>query len=166
MATVQRAIDYAKSQGATTVGLGQFTSIVTKNGLLLDNRGINFLTTGNALTVALSVEAGIREYSQKFNSTAKTVACIGAAGNIMSVASEIIAEEADKIFLIHREPIDRSIKFKKMAIGFLKELLKVETSPLQKKLKDYLEKNNKEPKEISSFLTTLNFAVLFISRMI
>ena len=156
VATVQRAIDYAKSQGATTVGLGQFTSIVTKNGLLLDNRGIN-LTTGNALTVALSVEAGIREYSKKFNSTAKTVACIGAAGNIMSVASEIIAEEADKIFLIHREPIDRSIKFKKMAIGFLNELLKVETSPLQKKLKDYLEKNNKEPKEISTFFDDPEF---------
>ena len=56
---IQQAIIDAKNMGATTVGLGQFTSIISNNGLALDSCGIN-LTTGNAYTVGLGVQAALK----------------------------------------------------------------------------------------------------------
>lgn len=108
---VQNAIDYAKELGATTVGLGQFTSIVSGNGLYLDPRGMN-LTTGNAYTISLTVQAALRSVEEKGKDLANsTVALIGAAGNIMSVATSIMADKVGKLILIHHSPLEASLKF-------------------------------------------------------
>jgi acetylornithine/succinyldiaminopimelate/putrescine aminotransferase/predicted amino acid dehydrogenase len=108
---VQNAIDYAKELGACTVGLGQFTSIVSGNGLYLNPRGLN-LTTGNAFTIALTVQSALRSAEAKsIDLPSASVALIGAAGNIMSVATTLMADHVGKLILIHHTPIEASSKF-------------------------------------------------------
>ncbi len=108
---VQNAVDFAKELGASTVGLGQFTSIVSGNGLYLNSRGMN-LTTGNAFTISLTVEAALKSAEDKNIDLKKsTVALIGAAGNIMSVASSLMADHVGKVILIHHTPLESSSKF-------------------------------------------------------
>lgn len=124
---VQRAIDYAKELGATTVGLGQFTSIVSGNGLYLDPRGMN-LTTGNAYTISLTVQSALRSAKQKgINLERTTVALIGAAGNIMSVASSIMADHVGKLILIHHSPIEASLKYQEAVKRIISEIVASES---------------------------------------
>lgn len=119
---VQNAIDYAKELGATTVGLGQFTSIVSGNGLYLDPRGMN-LTTGNAYTISLTVQAALRSVEEKGKDlSSSTVALIGAAGNIMSVASSIMADKVGKVILIHHSPLEASSKFQETVKRILNDM--------------------------------------------
>lgn len=128
---VQSAIDFAKSLGASTVGLGQFTSIVSGNGLYLDPRGMN-LTTGNAFTISLTVQSALRSAEDKNLDLAKsTVALIGAAGNIMSVASSLMADHVGKLILIHHTPIESSQKYQVTTRRILQEIA---TSPVNSEL--------------------------------
>lgn len=120
---VQKAVEYSKELGAGTVGLGQFTSIVTGNGLYLDPMGLN-LTTGNAFTIGLAIEAAIQEAKNKNISIENiNVALIGAAGNIMSVASSVIAERAYSITLIHHSPLELSVKYQEAGKRILRDIL-------------------------------------------
>jgi acetylornithine/succinyldiaminopimelate/putrescine aminotransferase/predicted amino acid dehydrogenase len=119
---VQAAVDYAHSLGANTVGLGQFTSIVSGNGLYLNPRGMN-LTTGNAFTVSLTVQSALRSAREKqVDLKHATVALIGAAGNIMSVASSLMADHVEKIILIHHSPIESSLKYQEATKRILQEI--------------------------------------------
>jgi acetylornithine/succinyldiaminopimelate/putrescine aminotransferase/predicted amino acid dehydrogenase len=119
---VQRAIDYSKELGATTVGLGQFTSIVSGNGLYLNPRGMN-LTTGNAYTISLTIQSALRSAKEKGkNLNLSTVALIGAAGNIMSVASSLMADKVGKVILIHHSAIETSFKYQEAVKRILKEI--------------------------------------------
>lgn len=119
---VQRAVDLAKELGASTVGLGQFTSIVSGNGMYLNPRGMN-LTTGNAFTIALTIEAALKAAEEKNLILSKSSASvIGAAGNIMSVASSLIADRVQKLILIHHSPIDGSLKFQETTKKIINEI--------------------------------------------
>lgn len=119
---IQNALDYAKELGASTVGLGQFTSIVSGNGLYLNSHGMN-LTTGNAYTVALTVQSALRSASEKnIKIEETTVALIGAAGNIMSVASSLMADHVKKLILIHHSPVDSSLKFQEATKRILNDI--------------------------------------------
>lgn len=120
---IQNAIDYAKELGASTVGLGQFTSIVSGNGLYLDPRGMN-LTTGNAFTIALTVQSALKAAEEK-NIALKnsTVSLIGAAGNIMSVASSLMADHVGRVQLIHHSPLESSLKFQEATRKILNDIL-------------------------------------------
>lgn len=119
---VQNAVDFAKELGATTVGLGQFTSIVSGNGLYLNPRGMN-LTTGNAFTIALTVQSALRSAEdKKVDLRNATVALIGAAGNIMSVATSLMADHVGKIQMIHHTPIDASSKYQQTTKKIIEEI--------------------------------------------
>ncbi len=119
---IQHAVDYSKDLGATTVGLGQFTSIVSGNGLYLNPKGMN-LTTGNAFTIALTVQAALRSARDKNLDFASTsVALIGAAGNIMSVATSLMADHVGKIQMIHHSPIETSFKYQESTKKILEEI--------------------------------------------
>ena len=119
---VQNALDYAKELGASTVGLGQFTSIVSGNGLYLNPRGMN-LTTGNAYTISLAVQSALRSAEDKNIDLNKScVSLIGAAGNIMSVASSLMADHVRKINLIHHTPVGASAKFQQATRKILDEI--------------------------------------------
>ena len=93
----QDAINFAKSCHGTTVGLGQFTSIVTKNGMFLDNQGLN-LTTGNSYTAKLAYDAG---KTKNFNKK-PIIGFVGYGGNIITTMVSLAVKDAKKIVLFHR----------------------------------------------------------------
>lgn len=124
---VQNAIDYAQKLGASTVGLGQFSSIVSGNGVYLNPRGMN-LTTGNAYTISLTVQSALRSAKEKgTNISEATVALIGAAGNIMSVSSSMMADEVGRLILIHHSPIETSLKYQEAVSRIIKEIASSES---------------------------------------
>lgn len=82
------------------VGLGAYTSIVTENGMSLNDYEIP-VTTGNAYTCALMGQ-GIIEAAELNNidlSTSK-VAIMGAAGNIGSSLAALLTFYSEKLYLI------------------------------------------------------------------
>lgn len=102
---IQRAIDLANVCKARVVGLGQFTSILSKNGTLLQSPN-TLLTTGNAYTAHLTIEAVRQEVIAQGKFMNQLNVCIvGAKGNIMSVTAAIIAKEVRRLVLVFRNPL-------------------------------------------------------------
>lgn len=97
---IDQAVAMARSLGATVCGLGQYTSIVSTNGRAVSERGIG-LTTGNALTAGMAVEALIRAARDSgLVPGESTVAVIGAGGNIGSVSAQLLAPQCKAIRLV------------------------------------------------------------------
>lgn len=99
---VQEAVDLARLQGMDYFGLGQFTSIVSENGMLLDSGNMP-ITTGNSLTAAMGIE-GIRKAAKEKNVDLKKtkLGVVGFTGNICNVLTQIIADDVGELILIHR----------------------------------------------------------------
>lgn len=138
---VQDAVNYAKELGATTVGLGQFTSIVTKNGLSLDSRDMN-LTTGNAYTCALSIQATLQAATdKKMDLDQSRIACVGATGNIVSVSASILTEHCFHLSLVYHTPLEKSEKLQRSVLELMMDISKSEaTSPCTRGLQKCLKK--------------------------
>lgn len=99
---IEQGVRYAEEIGCNVVGLGGHTSIITRNAKNLKPQSIG-LTTGNSLTVGMSVEATREAATQKGISLETCCfACIGATGNIAQTYNEIISEYAPKMILIGR----------------------------------------------------------------
>ena len=127
---VQTALQYAKEDlGAGTVGLGQFTSIVTRNGLCLESTGLN-LTTGNAYTVALMIEATLKLAGEKkIAMEGAHIGFVGAAGNIVSVAASILAAHCRKVSFFYHTPLLQSRKLVSVIAAFLREMGSAKPGP-------------------------------------
>jgi acetylornithine/succinyldiaminopimelate/putrescine aminotransferase/predicted amino acid dehydrogenase len=97
---IREAVELARDRGAQVVGLGAYTSIVTRNAEYLD--GVNVpLTTGNAYTAVsatLCVEQLLRERGDSV--AAPTVAVIGAAGAIGRAVAHSLMSSAGKLVLL------------------------------------------------------------------
>ena len=107
-ALTERGIDVAERLGCQVVSLGQYTSIVMRNGLAARPRPIG-MTTGNACAIALALEA-IRQAVPDLGR--RTVAVVGAAGNIGATVSRILSGQCARMILIGRnrsEAIGRMI---------------------------------------------------------
>ena len=100
---VQEAVNLAESQGMSYFGLGQFTSIVSENGLLLRSKKMP-ITTGNSLTAAMAIEA-IKHLSEqkKIDLKKATIGVVGFTGNICNVLTQVIADEVTNLVLISRK---------------------------------------------------------------
>ncbi len=123
---LQRGIDFMKELGATTIGLGQFTSIISGNGLMLNPRGMN-ITTGNAYTTALTFRATLKAAeSKKISLPDSHVACIGMAGNILSVTASLIADHIKSMTMIYHTDLDKSKKYQETLKIFFLECIKSE----------------------------------------
>jgi acetylornithine/succinyldiaminopimelate/putrescine aminotransferase/predicted amino acid dehydrogenase len=135
---VQSALVEAKNLGAHVVGLGQFTSIVTNNGLYLDPMGMS-LTTGNSYTVCLAVEAAYKAAEAKnIKLSETTMAIIGCAGNIMSIAASLVADKIEKLILVHHSELRDSQKFVAAVKTILENIFHTEAdSPFRQKLKKH-----------------------------
>ncbi|MFG2286485.1 aminotransferase class III-fold pyridoxal phosphate-dependent enzyme [Streptomyces sp. NPDC048595] len=99
-ADIEERVRAARDDGCTVAGLGMYTSIVTANCTSLRVPGIA-LTSGNALTVAMGVQAmerGARDRGWRVEDA--TLAVVGAAGNIASVYSQLFAERLGRIVLV------------------------------------------------------------------
>lgn len=89
--------------GARLLGLGAFTSVVGDAGITIAKHLSIPVTTGDAYTVAVAVEAvreGARIMEIPLNTA--TAAVVGATGAIGSVAAELIARDVAKLWLIGR----------------------------------------------------------------
>ncbi len=90
----------AARDGCELAGLGMYTSIVSNNGTALEAAGIG-LTTGNALTVAMALQALERGARQAgLDLRGETAVVVGAAGNIASTYASLLAERTARIVLV------------------------------------------------------------------
>ncbi len=99
---IEDAIDLAIQEGCQAVGLGGYTSILTKNGKTFAHKPIG-LTTGNAFTVGSAYESLIRVARQEgIDPSNATAAVVGAAGNIGQVLAELLSHKVERLILIGR----------------------------------------------------------------
>jgi predicted amino acid dehydrogenase len=94
------ALALACSQGARIVGLGGFTSIVSKGGHSLIGQGIA-VTTGNGLTTVMALE-GIADVTRRLGLSlpAMQTAVVGATGAIGRLASLLLADRVAELTLV------------------------------------------------------------------
>jgi acetylornithine/succinyldiaminopimelate/putrescine aminotransferase/predicted amino acid dehydrogenase len=94
------AVNLAKERGAKIVGLGAYTSVVTKGGRDLRNLGVA-LTTGNSYTVATAVEATLEAAKRLGVPVQETVAAVvGATGSIGRAVALLMSEKVNSLILI------------------------------------------------------------------
>lgn len=93
-------IELARSRGASIVGLGAYTSVVSGGGAQLANEEVA-LTSGNSYTVVSAIEA-LDDVVERTGACwqDKTVAVVGAAGAIGSSMVMLLAERAPRLILI------------------------------------------------------------------
>lgn len=90
----------AKEDGCELAGLGMYTSIVSNNGCALQVPDIG-LTTGNALTVAMALQAVERAAAEAgLHLADETAVVVGAAGNIASTYASLLAEKTARLILV------------------------------------------------------------------
>jgi predicted amino acid dehydrogenase len=108
---VQEAVNLAHSHEMKYFGLGQFTSIVSENGMLLESPEMP-LTTGNSLTAAMGIE-GIKKTAtdKKIDLKKAKIGVVGFTGNICNVLTQIIADDVINLVLIHREALNNNQKY-------------------------------------------------------
>ena len=104
----------AEKLGAKTLGLGAFTSVVGDAGVTIAE-GLDIpVTTGDAFTISIAVEA-IREAAKLMgiDIAQSTAAVVGAGGSIGRVCAELLADDVQKLYLLGRsiEPLE-SVKEK------------------------------------------------------
>ncbi len=97
---IREALDMAYQMRCSVCGLGQYTSIVTRNGLIFDCDHLS-LTTGNALTAGMAIEALLMAARERgLNPEHLSAAVVGAGGNIGSVISELLSDYCPSLLLI------------------------------------------------------------------
>lgn len=100
---IEQAVDRAIDLGASVVGLGALTAPVTAGGRLLRERPGVTLTTGNASTAHLTVEALRRLLPV---GPGGHIAVVGATGSVGSCVVRLLADEpiGTELTLVAREP--------------------------------------------------------------
>ncbi len=96
----------AERQGARILGLGAFTSVVGDAGITTAHEADIAITSGNSLTVAMTLEAA-KKAVQLMGATDLTqgkVMIVGATGSIASVCSRLIAQAIKNVVLVSIEP--------------------------------------------------------------
>ncbi|MDA8337268.1 MAG: aminotransferase class III-fold pyridoxal phosphate-dependent enzyme [Peptococcaceae bacterium] len=99
-AELAKALRLALKRGARLVGLGAYTSVVSRGGTLLQGRFLP-ITTGNSYTVVAGAEA-VKLAARRFsmNLARETAAVIGATGSIGRTLAILLAEEMQRIILV------------------------------------------------------------------
>ena len=100
----------AEKLGARILGLGAFTSVVGDAGITIA-KGLDVpVTTGDAYTIAIAVEA-LREAAKimEIDLAKSTAAVVGAGGTIGRVCAELLSDDVSKLYLLGRriEPLEK-----------------------------------------------------------
>jgi acetylornithine/succinyldiaminopimelate/putrescine aminotransferase/predicted amino acid dehydrogenase len=99
---LQRAVDLAEDLGCQVIGLGGYTSIVSRNGKALSTRSAQ-LSTGNSLTSAVTLQALLRSANdQGIQLQHSTIGVLGGGGNIGQFLASELAPFARRIVLVGR----------------------------------------------------------------
>ncbi len=94
------AVEYAIKIGASVVGLGGYTSIVTGAARDVIEDSVR-VTSGNSLTAACAYEL-LRARLEELPPADRTVGVVGAMGNIGAVMAELLAPHSASLTLIGR----------------------------------------------------------------
>lgn len=101
LAEIRAAAKVAQARGAKLIGLGAYTSIVTRSGLYLKNGELPALTTGNSYTVIAGKQSISSVLNQRdVNLSDTCVAVLGAAGSIGRAMSLLLAKDVGRLLLI------------------------------------------------------------------
>lgn len=112
---VQRGVSLAESIGCEIASLGQFTSIVTRNGRSLA-AGKMRLVTGNSYTTALAVESVLEALRRDGRPASDcTLAIVGAGGNIGAACVELLAGRFAETILLGSGRTSTSERLKSIA---------------------------------------------------
>jgi acetylornithine/succinyldiaminopimelate/putrescine aminotransferase/predicted amino acid dehydrogenase len=98
---IDEAVELAVQEGCRIVGFGGLTSVVTHNCRKAARHDVA-LTTGNALTAGMGIEA-ILSVSHGIDLPTSRAAVVGAAGNIASVYARMLAPRVAQIVLVGRK---------------------------------------------------------------
>jgi predicted amino acid dehydrogenase len=96
----------AERKGARILGLGAFTSVVGDAGITIAHESDIAITSGNSLTVAMTLEAAKRavQLMGVKDLTKGKAMIVGATGSIASVCSRLIAQAIGNVVLVSIEP--------------------------------------------------------------
>ncbi|HKQ73445.1 MAG TPA: aminotransferase class III-fold pyridoxal phosphate-dependent enzyme [Blastocatellia bacterium] len=98
---VRAAARIAEQRGAKIIGLGAYTSVVTRGGLYLKDDGLPALTTGNSYTTVAamqSIEAALEMTGRDLSTCCAAV--VGATGSIGRAISILLSQNIGKLILI------------------------------------------------------------------
>jgi predicted amino acid dehydrogenase len=102
--TIAQAVDLAARLGADVVGLGGFTSVLSRRGEAVTGRGVP-ITTGNALTAAAAYEAARREAAARgLAITDARIAVLGARGSVGALMARLAARDRPAELLLLGNP--------------------------------------------------------------
>lgn len=97
---IKQAVDIGRELGAKIVGLGALTSVVTRGGRSVQERGVA-ITSGNSFTVLMAMEAlyqGARKMRKDLSQAQGAV--VGASGSIGRTCALMLSEEVQHITLL------------------------------------------------------------------
>ncbi len=103
---IVQAARMAERMGARIMGLGAFTSVVGDAGITVAHESDIAITSGNSLTVAMTLEAakeGVRTMGATDLSNGKAM-IVGATGSIASVCARLLAQAIKDVVLVSIEP--------------------------------------------------------------
>lgn len=103
---LNQAAKMAERLGARIMGLGAFTSVVGDAGITVAHEADIAITSGNSLTVAMTLEAA-KHAVRLMGATDLTkgkVMIVGATGSIASVCSRLVAQAIGNVVLVSIEP--------------------------------------------------------------
>jgi acetylornithine/succinyldiaminopimelate/putrescine aminotransferase/predicted amino acid dehydrogenase len=103
-AAIAAGVDLARELGAQVVGLGGFTTPLSKRGRMVQGRGVA-ITTGNALTAGMAFEATRRAAgSAGLRICDGTVAVVGARGSVGALLARQFARERPERLVLLGNP--------------------------------------------------------------
>ncbi|NTW05029.1 MAG: aminotransferase class III-fold pyridoxal phosphate-dependent enzyme [Peptococcaceae bacterium] len=123
---LDKAMALAIKGGAKLVGLGAYTSVISKSGTTLQGRFLP-VTTGNSYTVVAGIDAvKLAAKKLEINLASSCVAVIGATGSIGRSLAILLSEELNKIILIgsSRHPKASTRRLRLVAIDICRHLSK------------------------------------------
>jgi predicted amino acid dehydrogenase len=98
---IKSAAQTAKERGAKIIGLGAYTSVVTRGGLYLKDDGLPALTTGNSYTAIAakqSIEAALEMTGRDLSTSCAAV--VGATGSIGRAISILLSHDVERLILV------------------------------------------------------------------
>jgi predicted amino acid dehydrogenase len=112
---VQKGIDLARDLECGVVALGQYTSIVTRNGRSLNASGMG-ITSGNSYATALAIQTIERAMLERdLDERDQTLVIAGAAGNIGRACAEMLAPRYGKTILLGSEKMNSRQRLEEIA---------------------------------------------------
>ncbi|MCS6844164.1 MAG: serine carboxypeptidase [Caldilineales bacterium] len=112
---LNKAAKMAERMGARIMGLGAFTSVVGDAGITVAHEADIAITSGNSLTVAMTLEAA-KKAVRLMGATDLTkgkAMIVGATGSIASVCSRLVAQAIGNVVLVSIEP-EKLIELKRL----------------------------------------------------